>query len=88
MARRLLDTLGPLQKAIMSVVWELGEATVRQVFERLGKGRELAYTTILSSMHKLEKAGWLLAPKCPSHEGELTLIRLVSYCGQERHSLR
>lgn len=80
MTRRLLDTLGPMQQAIMSVVWELGEATVRQVFERLGRGRELAYTTILSSMQKLDRAGWL------EHraEGRTYFYRAVRTEGEER----
>jgi predicted transcriptional regulator len=38
----------------------LGEASVHQVREHLNhKKRNLAYTTVLSAMQKLEKAGWL-----------------------------
>ena len=43
----------------MEVVWELGEATVQQVIDRLDREPVPAYTTILSVMQKLEKAGWL-----------------------------
>ena len=59
MARKSIDDLGALQKAVMERVWELGEATVGQVRDRLQRDPEPAYTTILSVMQKLEKAGWL-----------------------------
>ncbi len=59
MARKSIDDLGELQKAVMETVWELGEGTVRQVLERLEREPEPAYTTILSVMQKLEKTGWL-----------------------------
>ncbi len=59
MTKRSLDNLGELQAAVMNVVWELGEATVGQVREKLAADRELAYTTVLSVLQKLEKAGWL-----------------------------
>jgi BlaI family transcriptional regulator, penicillinase repressor len=59
MAKRSLDDLGDLQSAVMNAVWDLGEATVVQVRDRLASDKELAYTTVLSVLQKLEKAGWL-----------------------------
>ncbi len=59
MARKSIDDLGALQKAVMEKVWELGEATVGQVRDRLDRNPQPAYTTILSVLQKLEKAGWL-----------------------------
>lgn len=59
MTRGSIDRMGGLQKAVMEVVWELGEATVQQVRDRLGREPSPAYTTVLSVMQKLEKAGWL-----------------------------
>ena len=59
MARTSFDRLGVLQKAVMEAVWELGEATVQQVRDRVKRETLPAYTTILSVMQKLEKAGWL-----------------------------
>jgi len=59
MKKKSLDNLGELQKAIMEIVWELGEATSRQVQKRLAAQRPLAYTSVLSIMQRLEKAGWL-----------------------------
>ena len=43
----------------MEAVWTRGEATTRQVWERLNRTRSLAYTSVLSIMQRLEKAGWL-----------------------------
>ena len=59
MARKSIDDLGELQKAVMETVWGGGEVTVQQVRDRLGREPTPAYTTILSVMQKLEKAGWL-----------------------------
>jgi BlaI family transcriptional regulator, penicillinase repressor len=54
-----LDDLGALQRAVMEIVWELGEATVAQVRGKLSRRKRLAYTTVLSVMQKLDKSGWL-----------------------------
>ena len=59
MPRKSLDDLGVLQSAVMEAVWALGQATVRQVRDRVARRKPLAYTTVLSAMQKLEKAGWL-----------------------------
>ena len=44
---------------IMKVVWERGNATVREVYEELLKGRKIAYTTVLTMMGILEQKGRL-----------------------------
>jgi len=59
MGKKSLYHFGDLQRAVMDIVWELGEASVRQVWEHLSRKRDLAYTTILTSMQRLEKDGWL-----------------------------
>lgn len=59
MNRISLDSLGELQRATMEAIWELGEASVHQVREHLNGKKQLAYTTILTTLQKLEKAGWL-----------------------------
>lgn len=59
MSSKLLDDLGELQRAVIEVVWNLGEASVHQVRKELGRKKKLAYTTVLTAMQKLEKAGWL-----------------------------
>ena len=59
MSGKLLDDLGQLQRAAIEVVWELGEASVHQVRKELASKKKLAYTTVLTAMQNLEKAGWL-----------------------------
>jgi len=59
MRKKSLDHFGELQRAVIEVVWELGEASVRQVWKRLCRHKELAYTTVLTAMQRLERAGWL-----------------------------
>ncbi len=59
MQRKSLDDLGELQRAVLETVWDLREANVHQVQEQLAKKKKLAYTTVLTAMQKLEKAGWL-----------------------------
>ena len=44
----------------MKVVWKKGSATVRDVYETLREGRELAYTTVMTTMNILETKGFLL----------------------------
>ena len=40
---------------IMKVVWKLGTATVRDVYEDLLQNRKIAYTTVQTMMGVLEK---------------------------------
>ena len=60
MGKVSLDDLGQLQRAVLEIVWERREASVHDVRKQLGRdGKRLAYTTVLTVMQKLEKAGWL-----------------------------
>jgi BlaI family penicillinase repressor len=59
MKRKSMDDLGPLQRTVLDMVWELGEASAHQIRDRLNQTKDLAYTTVLSAMQKLEKAQWL-----------------------------
>ena len=59
MGRASLEKLGELQRAVMDIVWERGQASVHDVRDALNAQKELAYTTILTTLQKLEKAGWL-----------------------------
>ena len=52
-------TLTPHELAIMKVVWRLGKATVRDVYEALRARREIAYTTVMTMMKVLEDKGYL-----------------------------
>jgi BlaI family transcriptional regulator, penicillinase repressor len=47
------------QLEIMKVVWRLGDATVRDVYESLRKQRAIAYTTVMTTMKTMEARGHL-----------------------------
>jgi BlaI family penicillinase repressor len=49
--------LGDLQLRIMKILWAREEATVADVFEELGKGADLAYTTVATMLRKMEGRG-------------------------------
>jgi BlaI family transcriptional regulator, penicillinase repressor len=49
---------GP-QLEIMKVVWRLGEATVRDVYEDLRLRRPIAYTTVMTTMKSMDAKGHL-----------------------------
>ena len=52
-------TLTPQELEIMKVVWQKGEATVRDVYEDLLERRKIAYTTVMTMMKVLEGKGHL-----------------------------
>ncbi len=55
-----LDDLGEVQRTVLEIVWQRGEASVHDVRKQLGRNKKkLAYTTVLTVMQKLEKVGWL-----------------------------
>ena len=47
----------------MKVVWTLGSATVRDVYDDLRAKRGIAYTTVLTMMKILEQKGYLKAER-------------------------
>ena len=55
----LKQVLGDLEYEIMEIVWDLKQATVRRVKERLKAKRHLAYTTIMTVMSRLTNKGIL-----------------------------
>ena len=59
MADLRIESLGPLQRAVMEVLWEEGEASVNSILSRLTETKALAYTSVLSCLQKLEKLGWV-----------------------------
>ena len=44
---------------ILKVIWQRGEATVREVYRELAAQRKIAYTTVLTMMGILEQKGHL-----------------------------
>ncbi len=54
--------LGPLEIAVMEIVWSRGESAVRDVVDLLE--RPLAYTTVMTTLDRLYKKGLLERRKC------------------------
>lgn len=54
--------LGPLELSVMEVVWQIGSCSVRDVVQLLD--RDLAYTTVMTTMDRLFKKGLLDRSKC------------------------
>ena len=51
---------GDLEAVIMERVWaRAAAATVRDLFEELRAERNIAYTTVMSTMDNLHRKGWL-----------------------------
>ena len=48
-----------LELQVLSVLWEQGPATAREILERLPDGKVRAYTSVLSVMQVMEKKGLL-----------------------------
>jgi BlaI family penicillinase repressor len=61
--RKPQPTLTTQELAIMKVVWRLGTATVRDVYEALLETRRIAYTTVMTMMNILETKGYLKKEK-------------------------
>jgi len=69
----------------MKVVWPLGKATVRDVYEALRTRRDIAYTTVQTMMNLLEGKGHLVkspgpkaqvyAPTKPQAQVEQGMVR-------------
>ncbi|HSR89651.1 MAG TPA: BlaI/MecI/CopY family transcriptional regulator [Candidatus Udaeobacter sp.] len=54
-----LPTLGSLEEEIMQISWKEPEVSVRFVFEKLKKKRDIAYTTVMTIMSRLQTKGVL-----------------------------
>lgn len=50
--------LGDLERAIMELLWERGQpATVREVLRELSAERDLAHTTVMTVLDRLDRKG-------------------------------
>lgn len=55
-----MRVFGELETVVMAQLWAMGgDGTVREVFEALRTEREIAYTTVLSTMENLLRKGHL-----------------------------
>jgi len=53
------DTLGDLEREIMTIVWDQQQVTVRRVWRQILVTRPLAYTTVLTALDRLAEKGLL-----------------------------
>jgi len=58
-ANRTRIKLTPFELEIMSVLWELGKGSVREIMELLPETRRPAYTTVQTIVYRLEEKGAL-----------------------------
>ncbi|MCC3316772.1 BlaI/MecI/CopY family transcriptional regulator [Nocardia africana] len=51
---------GDLESVVMDRVWgRTDSVTVREIYDEMSGEREIAYTTVLSTMDNLRRKGWL-----------------------------
>jgi predicted transcriptional regulator len=77
--------LGDVELEILSIVWDLGEATVADVRDVILKRRTVAYTTVMTMMRNLAEKGFLehrtegrtyvYTAAAPAQEVRRTLLR-------------
>jgi BlaI family transcriptional regulator, penicillinase repressor len=67
--RHKSQTLTGQELEIMKVIWPLGEATVREVYDALRQRRTVAYTTVQTMMNILETKGHL--KKAPGDKAQI-----------------
>lgn len=59
MARPASPTLTQSEQAILEVLWDKGEASVREVADELSRHKPAAYTTVLTMFNVLARKGFV-----------------------------
>ncbi len=62
-ARGAGQVLGELETAVMELLWREAELTVNQVEERLQRRRQIAHTTVLTTLDRMHRKGYLTREK-------------------------
>ncbi|MBI3216446.1 MAG: BlaI/MecI/CopY family transcriptional regulator [Mycobacterium sp.] len=89
---------GDLEATVMEQVWERGDgATVREIFEALAESRQIAYTTVLSTLDNLHRKGWVRReregkayrywPTMTREERSANLMRAAFSAGGDREAV-
>jgi predicted transcriptional regulator len=74
---------GDLEAVIMDRVWDRdGPVTVRELLDELLKERDIAYTTVMSTMDNLHRKGWLARVK------DRKAYRYTATASREEYSAR
>ena len=59
MTQKNLPALSPSETEILRLVWQLGNATVQEVCDKLPVRRKIAYATVQTLLRRLENKGYL-----------------------------
>ena len=62
-ARGAGHVLGELETAVMELLWREAGLTVNQVEERLQRRRKIAHTTVLTTLDRMHRKGYLTREK-------------------------
>ena len=74
---------GELEAVLMHRIWDHGGTlTVRDLFEELRAERNIAYTTVMSTMDNLHRKGWL------TRERDGKAYRYTAVSSREEYSAR
>ena len=70
-------SLGYLEAEILDIIWDIGNATVKQIHDRIlfDPERELAYASVTTVLNRLTEKGWL---KCSKQGRAFSWYPLVS----------
>jgi predicted transcriptional regulator len=55
----LVKVLGPLETQIMQLIWQEERSTVKKIHRKLQQDRDIAYTTVMTTMSRLAEKGVL-----------------------------
>jgi predicted transcriptional regulator len=55
----LVKVLGPLETQIMQLIWQDERSTVKKIHRKLQQERDIAYTTVMTTMSRLAEKGVL-----------------------------
>ena len=89
---------GDLEATVMDRVWARDDGvTVREVFDELAGSRQIAYTTVLSTMDNLHRKGWVRRdregkayrywPTMTREERSANLMRAAFSAGGDREAV-
>jgi predicted transcriptional regulator len=81
--KKSLTHLGETEMEVLHHVWDLGEATVADVRERILDDRDVAYTTVMTVLKKLAGKGYLTYHK----EGRSYVYEPAEEPNSVQHSL-
>jgi predicted transcriptional regulator len=62
-AKGVGHVLGDLETAVMEVLWDKPQQTVTEVERQLQSRREIAHTTVLTTLDRMHRKGYLLREK-------------------------